>query len=138
GGGKEQITIGHVLCHRAGIPNIPRGAMDLELLERPAEIIRLLAETPLLTRPGRRLAYHAVTGGFVLGEVVRRATGEDIRTVLTKEIREPLGLRWLSYSVAPQRGRPADAPPVTPRPSLRRSPPPHSSSTERSARRRRA
>jgi len=102
GGGKEQITIGHVLCHRAGIPNIPRGAMDLELLERPAEIIRLLAETPLLTRPGRRLAYHAVTGGFVLGEVVRRATGEDIRTVLTKEIREPLGLRWLSYGVAPE------------------------------------
>ena len=101
-GGKDQITIGHVLCHRAGIPNIPRGALDLDLLERPGEIIRLLAEMPLVARPGRRLAYHAVTGGFVLGEVVRRATGEDIRTVLTKEIREPLGLRWLSYGAAPE------------------------------------
>jgi CubicO group peptidase (beta-lactamase class C family) len=101
-GGKEQITIGHVLCHRAGIPNIPPGALDLDLLERPGEIVRLLAETPLLARPGRRLAYHAVTGGFVLGEVVRRATGEDIRAVLNKEIREPLGLRWLSYGVAPK------------------------------------
>jgi CubicO group peptidase (beta-lactamase class C family) len=101
-GAKSQITIAHVLCHRAGIPNIPRGAMDLELLEHPDEIIRLLAEAPLVARPGRRLAYHAVTGGFVLGEVVRRATGEDIRTVLAKELREPLGLRWLSYGVAPE------------------------------------
>jgi CubicO group peptidase (beta-lactamase class C family) len=101
-GAKSNITIAHVLCHRAGIPNIPRGALELDLLERPGEIIRLLAEMPLVSRPGRRLAYHAVTGGFVLGEVVRRATGEDIRAVLAKEIREPLGLRWLSYGVAPQ------------------------------------
>jgi CubicO group peptidase (beta-lactamase class C family) len=38
----------------------------------------------------------------VLGEVVRRATGQDIRSVLTKEIREPLGLRWMNYGVAPE------------------------------------
>jgi len=99
-GAKSKITIAHVLCHRAGIPNIPRGATELDLLDRPDEIVRLLAEAPLVARPGRRLAYHAVTGGFVLGEVVRRATGEDIRTVLAKEIREPLGLRWLSYGVS--------------------------------------
>ncbi|MDJ0868290.1 MAG: serine hydrolase domain-containing protein [Myxococcota bacterium] len=98
--GKDQITIAHVLCHRAGIPSIPRGAMDLDLLERPSEIVGLLAEAPLLSRPGRRLAYHAVTGGFVLAEVVRKATGQSIREVLTKEIREPLGLRWMNYGVA--------------------------------------
>jgi CubicO group peptidase (beta-lactamase class C family) len=101
-GGKGHITIAHVLCHRAGIPNIPAGAMDLELLGRPEEIVALLAEAPLLTRPGRRLAYHAVTGGFVIGEVVRRATGQDIRSILHKEVRDPLGLRWLSYGVAPE------------------------------------
>jgi len=101
-GAKSHITISHVLCHRAGIPNIPRAALELDLLDHPDEIVRLLAEMPLVSRPGRRLAYHAVTGGFVLGEVVRRATGEDIRTVLAKEIREPLGLRWLSYGVAPE------------------------------------
>jgi CubicO group peptidase (beta-lactamase class C family) len=99
-GAKRHITIAHVLCHRAAIPNLPRGALDFELLERPEEIVALLAAMPLLMRPGRRLAYHAVTGGFVLGEVVRRATGSDIRTILDREIRAPLGLRWLSYGVA--------------------------------------
>ena len=100
-GARSHITVAHVLCHRAGIPALPPAAMDLAILERPERIIELLAEAPLVTRPGRRLAYHAVTGGFVLGEVVRRATGQDIRAVLDKEIREPLGLRWLSYGVAP-------------------------------------
>jgi CubicO group peptidase (beta-lactamase class C family) len=100
-GARAQITIAHVLCHRAGIPNIPPGAMDLDLLEHPEDVVSLLAKTPLLARPGRHLAYHAVTGGFVLGEVVRRATGQDIRSVLEKQVRDPLGLRWLSYGVAP-------------------------------------
>lgn len=101
-GAKRHITIAHVLCHRAGIPNLPPAAMDLDLLEQPSEIVRLLASIPLVGRPGRQLAYHAVTGGFVLGEVVRAATGQDIRQVLDKEIREPLGLRWLGYGVAPE------------------------------------
>lgn len=101
-GAKRHITIAHVLCHRAGIPNLPPAALDLDLLDQPGEIVRLLAEMPLVGRPGRQLAYHAVTGGFVLGEVVRAATGQDIRHVLDKEIREPLGLRWLGYGVAPE------------------------------------
>ncbi len=99
---KELITLAHVLAHRAGIANVPPGAMDLELLERPEEILALIAEMPLLMRPGRRLAYHAVTGGFVLGEVVRRATGQDIREVLRKEIGDPLGLRFLNYGCSPE------------------------------------
>jgi CubicO group peptidase (beta-lactamase class C family) len=101
-GARGHITIAHVLCHRAGIPALPPAAMDLDLLERPDEIVELLAQVPLRMRPGRRLAYHAVTGGFVLGEVVRAATGQDIRSVLRKEIRDPLGLRWLDYGVAPE------------------------------------
>ena len=42
-----------------------------------------------------------MTGGFVLGEIVRRACGQDIRHVLTKEITEPMGLRWTNYGTAP-------------------------------------
>jgi CubicO group peptidase (beta-lactamase class C family) len=75
--------------------------LNLELLEDPEQIIELLCEAPLLSRPGRRFAYHAVTGGFVLGEVVRRATGQDIRSVLHKQVVEPLGFRWMNYGVAP-------------------------------------
>jgi CubicO group peptidase (beta-lactamase class C family) len=100
GGARGKITIAHVLCHRSGIPLLPPEAMDLDLLARPDDIVELLVRAPLRGRPGRQLAYHAVTGGFVLGALVRAATGDDIRTVLRKEIREPLGLRWLDYGVA--------------------------------------
>ncbi len=99
--GKHRITLRHILCHRAGIPNLPPGALDPELLADPRHLMEMLCAQRLRTRPGRLLAYHAVTGGFVLAEVVRRATGQDIRTVLRKEIAEPLGLRWLGYGVKP-------------------------------------
>ena len=99
--GKERITIRHVLAHRAGIPNLPPEALDLEMLTEPGRIVDILCDSEPRSRPGRFLAYHAVTGGFVLAEVVRRVTGQDIRTVLAKEVCEPLGFRWMNYGVAP-------------------------------------
>ena len=100
--GKESITIRHILAHRAGIPNLPPEAIDLELLGRPDRVVEILCDAKPRSRPGRLLAYHAVSGGFVLGEVVRRITGQDIRTVLEKEILEPLGFQWMRYGVKPQ------------------------------------
>jgi CubicO group peptidase (beta-lactamase class C family) len=99
---KQWITIRHVLIHRAGLPNVPPGVMDLDRLADPEGIVRLLAALKLTGRPGRQLAYHAVTGGFILGEIVRRVTGKTIRTVLDEEIRRPLGFRWLGYGVRPE------------------------------------
>jgi len=98
---KQWITIRHVLIHRAGLPNPPPEAMDLDRLDDPEGIVRILCEMKLTGRPGRQLAYHAVTGGFILGEVVRRVTGKTIRAVLEEEVRRPLGFRWLSYGVPP-------------------------------------
>jgi len=99
--GKHRITIRHILSHRAGIPNLPPDALDLDLLGRPEAIVAILADAKLRSRPGRLLAYHAVSGGFVLGEIVRRVTGSDARMLLEDRISRPLGLRWLSYGVAP-------------------------------------
>lgn len=98
--GKDAITIRHVLAHRAGIPNLPPNAMDLALLDRPNEVVRLLCDAKLTSIPGRQLAYHAITGGFVLGEVVRRVADKDIRAVLDQHILRPLGFRWMRYGVA--------------------------------------
>jgi CubicO group peptidase (beta-lactamase class C family) len=98
--GKDRITIRHLLAHRAGIPNVPPESMDLDLLGTPDRGVEILCDARPRTRPGRLLAYHAVSGGFVLGEVVRRITGADIRAVLRREILEPLGFRWTNYGVA--------------------------------------
>jgi CubicO group peptidase (beta-lactamase class C family) len=97
--GKHRITIRHLLSHRAGIPNLPPEAIDLDLLTHPDRVVEILCEARPRTRPGRLLAYHAVSGGFVLAEVVRRVAGQDIRSVLEKEILEPLGFRWMRYGV---------------------------------------
>lgn len=100
--GKQWITIRHVLTHRAGIPNVPPETMRVEMLERPAEIVDILCNTTPMWRPGRRLAYHAISGGFILGEIVRRVAGDNIRDVLAAEILEPLGFRWMNYGVSPR------------------------------------
>lgn len=98
-GSKQWITIRHVLAHRAGIPNVPSEAMDLDLLHDDARIVRILCDAQPVSRPGRQLAYHAITGGFVLAEIIRRVTGKPIRAFLDSEISRPLGFSWLNYGV---------------------------------------
>ena len=98
------ITLDHVLSHRAGIPHLPRDANDLDRLGDAQYMSELMSAVIEQVRPrgraGASLAYHAVSGGFVLGEVVRRATGKDIRTVLAEEILDPLSFRWTNFGVA--------------------------------------
>jgi CubicO group peptidase (beta-lactamase class C family) len=98
--GKDEITIAHVLSHRAGVAQIPPHVMELDNLANRELLIEALSGVKPSSQPGKMLAYHAVSGGFILGEVVRVATGKDIRTVLAEEILEPLGFRWMNYGVA--------------------------------------
>ena len=98
--GKEEITIGHVLAHRAGVPNLPPEALDVEFIDDREFLVDALRDAKPVARAGKYLAYHAVSGGFILAEVVEAATGKDIRTVLAEEFLDPLGFRWTSYGVA--------------------------------------
>ncbi|HTL36769.1 MAG TPA: serine hydrolase domain-containing protein [Kofleriaceae bacterium] len=97
--GKHRITIRHVLTHRAGIPHIPPQFADVGLLERPAEILALLSRQKPLWRAGQRLAYHALTGGFVLGAVVEKVTGKPLRQVMHDEILGPLDFDAFNFGV---------------------------------------
>jgi CubicO group peptidase (beta-lactamase class C family) len=99
---KQWITIRHVLTHRAGLPTISSDLMDLDLLADPEAILRILCEATPRWRPGRQLAYHTITGGFICAEIVRRVCGRDLRAVMDEAIRRPLGFRWMSYGVAPE------------------------------------
>ncbi len=99
--GKDHTTIAHVLAHRAGIPTLPPGMLDLDHLGDREHLVRAVSEAKPFVRPGTLLAYHAVTGGFVLGEIIQRVTGRPMREVLAEEILDPLGFRWGSYGVRP-------------------------------------
>ena len=100
--GKDGITIAHVLAHRAGVPNLPSDALDLDRVHDRDFLVEVLCDAEPSAKPGSKLAYHAVSGGFILGEVIRGATGKDIRQVLAEEILDPLGFRWTNYGVAPE------------------------------------
>lgn len=98
--GKDGITISQVLSHRAGIPNPPKTAFDLDRIDDWEFQRELMYDAKPIHRPGKRQAYHAVSGGNLLAEVVREVTGRSIREVLAEEILDPLGFRWTSYGVA--------------------------------------
>jgi CubicO group peptidase (beta-lactamase class C family) len=97
--GKGDITIAHVLAHRAGVPNLPREAFDLDRIDDRDFLLDFLCSAKPFGKPGEFLAYHAVSGGFILAEVIERATGQDIKSLLSEAIRTPLGFRWTDYGV---------------------------------------
>lgn len=98
--GKGEITIAQVLAHRAGVASLPPEAFDLDRVDDREYLLGVLCSAKPFGKPGEFLAYHAVSGGFILAEVLERATGKDIRTILSEEIRGPLGFRWTDYGVA--------------------------------------
>jgi CubicO group peptidase (beta-lactamase class C family) len=97
--GKDDITIAHVLSHRAGVAGMPRETFDLDKLTDREFLVEAICDAKPNYKPGQLLAYHAVSGGFILGEIVHRVTGKDIRQVLAEEILEPLSFRWGNYGV---------------------------------------
>jgi CubicO group peptidase (beta-lactamase class C family) len=100
--GKGETTIAHVLAHRAGVPGLPRAMLDLDRMDDREFLTRSICEAKPFVKPGTLLAYHAVSGGFIIGEIVQRVTGKSIRDVLAEEILDPLGFRWGNYGVRPE------------------------------------
>jgi CubicO group peptidase (beta-lactamase class C family) len=89
--GKEGVLVRHLLSHQAGLPALrdpvpPGGFYDWD-----ATVERLAAEAPFWP-PGTRHGYHALTFGFLVGEVVRRVTGVSLGRFVADEIASPLGL----------------------------------------------
>ena len=98
--GKASITLRHVLTHRAGLAAV-RATLTLdEVLAWDPVCAAIAAQAP---DPGWGTAhgYHARTFGWILGEVVRRATGRSLGRVFAEEIAAPLGLDfWIGLPEA--------------------------------------
>lgn len=93
GGGKAEITIGQVLSHSAGLSGLDE---RVDVFDYPAVIAMLERQRPAW-KPGEGHGYHPRTFGFLVEEMVRRATGAvSLSEYFRKEIAEPLGLDlWL-------------------------------------------
>lgn len=88
--GKAGVTIGDVLSHRAGL-SAPRNDLSLDEVLTPTGVADALAAQSPLWEPGTAYSYHALTQGWLLGEIVRRATGSTIGELLARDISGPLG-----------------------------------------------
>jgi CubicO group peptidase (beta-lactamase class C family) len=91
GNGKSDVSVRMLLDHQAGLPVLDRELTLDELLEPGVAAGSLAHQEPLWT-PGTAFGYHALTYGWLLDEVVRRATGHPIQRLFADEVAAPLGL----------------------------------------------
>ena len=103
--GKEKITVYHVLTHQAGIPQVPEGLHGADLFDWERVIHGIEGEAPIW-EPGTDSGYHALTFGFLVGEIVRRVSGKRIGTFLHDEVTRPLGIDDEMYIGAPESAEP--------------------------------
>lgn len=89
--GKERIPVSYLLSHRAGLPFVDDPMTPDEAFAWDPVIRALEQQTPVW-EPGTKHGYHAVTYGYLVGEVVRRVTGRSIGTYFREEIATPFGL----------------------------------------------
>jgi CubicO group peptidase (beta-lactamase class C family) len=99
--GKEDITIRQVLSHRAGIPVACDTLRDGLAMTDWDRSIRLVERARPIYPAGEVAAYHAVTYGFVLGELIRRVTGRAVGEFLVAELSQPLALRDTHLGLPP-------------------------------------
>ncbi len=96
--GKSRATIFHLLSHRGGIPKIETEVTPELLFDREQILQHLYAAKPI-SRAGSQLSYHAVTAGYILGELVERVTGQDMRVFLHEHIEKPMGMPFFNYGL---------------------------------------
>jgi CubicO group peptidase (beta-lactamase class C family) len=98
--GKQSATIRHALTHSVGVPALPEDA-TLDLLCDWDAVCAAIAGTKPVWEPGSRAGYHAQTWGFIVGEIVRRATGRPISQALRDEVSGPLGVAGELFFAVP-------------------------------------
>jgi CubicO group peptidase (beta-lactamase class C family) len=94
---KAQIRVRELLSHTAGLMGYdPEAAIDATDLYDWQKCVNALADMRPLWTPGRASFYHAVTYGFLVGELIRRLSGQSVGQFFAKEVAAPLRIdMWI-------------------------------------------
>ncbi len=111
--GKDAIPVKWLLSHLAGLPAVdaelpPGGALDWDTMTNA-----LAAQQPYW-EPGKEMGYHAVTYGWLVGEVMRRISGKSVGAFVRDEIAGPLGVDFFIGTPASEDHRIAEMIPAAP------------------------
>lgn len=101
--GKEAATVRHALTHTVGVPGIPADTTPEDLCDWD-KMCAVIADSEPWWEPGTKSAYHAYTFGYIVGEIVRRATGKRISQVLREDVAAPLGIADELFFGVPEAG----------------------------------
>lgn len=89
--GKDRIPVRYLLTHQSGVAGIEKPLPSPALFDWET-ITTALAEQAPLWPPGEGHGYHAITFGFLIGELVRRISGLSLGRFFREFVAEPLGL----------------------------------------------
>jgi len=89
--GKAQITVSQLMSHQAGLPGFAEPTALEDLYDWDLVTRRLAAQAPMWP-PGTVNSYHAMTVGFMAGEIIRRVSGRPIGAFIAQELAEPLSI----------------------------------------------
>ncbi|MHA7898386.1 MAG: serine hydrolase domain-containing protein [Henriciella sp.] len=88
--GKDRVEVRHFLSHMAGLSGMDATVEGDALYDWQWMVSQLAAQAPWW-EPGTASGYHALTQGHLIGEIVRRVTGQSLGTFFAQEIAKPLG-----------------------------------------------
>ena len=109
--GKEAITVGDVLSHRAGLPLV-EGTFTLDEALSWDPIVEALAAGAPVWAAGTQHGYHMRTFGWLVGELLRRTTGRSPGTFVREEVLDPLGADfWIGLPASEEQRVAALVPP---------------------------
>lgn len=111
--GKADVKVSHLMAHSAGLSGWREPVTLADIYDWEKATSLLAAQAPFW-EPGTASGYHALSQGYLVGEVVRRVTGKSLGTVFREEIAEPLGADFHIGLPASEDGRVAELVPPPP------------------------
>ena len=93
--GKKDITVRQLLCHEACLFHIREMIDDAEQMLDWNFMIGAIERARPVHTPGQHNGYHALTYGWLIGELIHRVTNQPFEQVLLEKLSKPLGLDGL-------------------------------------------